>query len=128
MRRHRALVKSITHAYHGLTSAFHSERNFQIQFLCALLAVSAAWYWPLLKYERIVIVLIAVSVLVLELMNSVLERLADASSARLSPIIKEIKDMMAGAVLLTALAAVGLGIYIFSPHFSVTLCDIIDLC
>lgn len=72
--------------------------------------------FPFAVWEKILLILMVAAVLVLEVMNSIIERLSDALKPRLHPIIKEIKDMMAGAVLLTALTSVAVAILIFSSY------------
>jgi diacylglycerol kinase len=49
-------------------------------------------------------------------MNTIFERLSDALKPRLHPMVKEIKDMMAGAVLITAITAVTVAGIIFSSY------------
>jgi diacylglycerol kinase len=59
--------------------------------------------------------------MVLEIVNSIMERFADAVQPRMSSMVREVKDMMAGAVFLTALTAAAIGIMIFYPHFKTLL-------
>jgi len=48
--------------------------------------------------------------------NSIFERISDAFKPRLHPIVKEVKDMMAGAVLLASIFSVIVGVLIFYPY------------
>ena len=56
------------------------------------------------------------TVLVLELLNSSIERLVDLAKPRLHEEAGTIKDLMAGAVLLASMVAVIVGILIFWPY------------
>jgi diacylglycerol kinase len=55
-------------------------------------------------------------VLVLELLNTSIEHLVDLVKPRLNEYVKEVKDVMAGAVLLASVFAVIIGAVIFWGH------------
>lgn len=80
------------------------------------LAALAMLFFPLSGLERALIILSIALVLTLELANTALERVMDILKPRIHPYARVIKDMMAGAVLLTTLAAIAIGIAIFSPY------------
>ena len=66
-------------------------------------------------WEQIILILLSAAVLIMEVLNSIVERITDGLKPRLSPMVKEVKDMMAGAVLLTVLASSIIGLMIFVP-------------
>jgi diacylglycerol kinase len=66
--------------------------------------------------EQGLIILAVALVLALELANTALERVMDILKPRVHPYARVIKDMMAGAVLLTSLAAIAIAIVIFLPY------------
>jgi diacylglycerol kinase (ATP) len=51
-----------------------------------------------------------------EALNTAFEFLADAASPEFHPLVRDAKDVAAGAVLVTALAAAVIGGLIFWPH------------
>lgn len=53
----------------------------------------------------------------MELVNSAIERLADKISTERDPVIGKIKDLSAGAVLISAIAAAIVGLIILVPKF-----------
>lgn len=110
------LIRSLRHALRGLTLAFKSERSFRIQSFAAALVLVLVLVLPLELWERSVLLLVSMFVLVLELLNSSLERLVDLSKPRLHALAGEIKDLMAGGVLVAAVFAAVLGIVIIGPH------------
>jgi diacylglycerol kinase len=55
-------------------------------------------------------------VLVLEIINSIFERIVDVYKPRLNPYVRDIKDMMAAAVLIASLGAAIIGLMIFIPY------------
>jgi diacylglycerol kinase len=56
------------------------------------------------------------AVLVLELLNSMLERLVDLVKPRMHGYVRDIKDLMAAAVLVTAGFAAVVGLIILLPY------------
>ena len=55
------------------------------------------------------------SVLVVELLNTAIEKLCDVLQKNFHPGIKIVKDVVAGAVLVSALGSVCIGAMIFLP-------------
>lgn len=114
--------RSFTHAVRGIVRTAEEEQSFRLQMLAAAIVFGLMIVMPTLQiWERVTLTLMVGAVLVLEIINSIFERLADAVEPRVSPMVKEIKDMMAGAVLLTAIASVFVGYLIFWPHMEPTL-------
>ncbi len=116
MIRIRHLFKSIVHALRGVRIVFGSEQNFRIQVYTAVLVVGLGMLFSVKTYEWILLLLLMGSVLTLELVNSVFERIVDSFKPRIHPIVKDVKDIMASAVLIVSVIAAGVGIIIFYPH------------
>ena len=112
----RTFFRSLRHALHGLCRIFREEQNFRAQVAAALLAVAASIALRIALWEAIVIILLCAGILVLEVLNTIVERLSDAVQPRLSHVVREVKDMMAGTVLLAAVAAAIVGAVIFLPY------------
>ena len=53
--------------------------------------------------------------LILEIINTIFERLLDLLKPRLHQYVKDIKDMTAAAVFISSLAAIIIGLIIFLP-------------
>lgn len=109
--------KSLKHALRGVSVVFATEQSFRIQVYVALLVLVFGIFFQVRSHEWIVLVLLIGSVLTLELINSIIERIVDSFKPRLHPIVKDIKDIMAGAVLIVSLIAATIGTTIFYPHF-----------
>ncbi len=111
----RALTSSVANAWRGLLLAFRTERSFRIQIALSLIAVIACFLFPIQPWQRAFVILAIASVLVLELLNSMVERLVDLVKPRLHEYARDIKDLMAAAVLTASLFALLLGLLIFGP-------------
>ena len=112
-------MKSLTYAINGLVNVFRHENSFRIQVLVAVIVLTAAVILPLEAWQIILLILMAAAVMILEILNTIFERLSDVLKPRLHPLVKEIKDMMAGAVLLTSVTATIVGVLIFLSFFEV---------
>lgn len=108
-------LTSFKHAFNGLLSVFMSERNFRIH-ITAIIIVSIAGYFLAISIEEwLAIILTFMIVTVVEILNTAIEKLSDIVSPDYNEKIKYIKDISAGAVLLSAIGAVAVGLIIFLP-------------
>lgn len=128
MNRLALFVRSLKHAIRGLRDVAHDEQSFRIQISVSIVVIGLSWLLPLDTWERILVILLCAAVMVLEVLNSIMERFADAVQPRLSPMVREVKDMMAGAVFLTSLTAGVVGVLIFYPHVLEMVYVILKLC
>jgi len=110
------LIKSFGYAFKGLFKIFHEEQNLQIQAAIALVAVSLGLYCRIKPIEWCVLLIMITMVILMEVINSAVERVADVLRPRINTYVKEIKDIAAAAVMLASLSAVIVGIIIFYPY------------
>ncbi|MBU1032993.1 MAG: diacylglycerol kinase family protein [Patescibacteria group bacterium] len=120
----KSLLISFSHAWRGILVAFKTERSFRIQLAVGLLVIAFLLIFPIPRFEKVALLLVIGAVLVLELVNSMIERMVDLFKPRLHQYVKDIKDLMAGAVLIASIFAVIIGLIILGPYF-VKLLDLI---
>lgn len=113
----KKIGRSLGFALRGLAQVAREEQNFRVELAIAAIIVVLALFFSLSAAERGILVLVIIITLVLELINSIFERLADLLKPRLNEMVAEIKDIMAGAVLISAVGSVIIGIVIIGPHF-----------
>ncbi len=116
MDKKQSLFTSLKIAVFGLTSAFREERNFRLQSYVAIIVVIGMIVFKLDRMENTILILIMLLVLSLELINSQIEKFLDLIEPNHHPRVKIIKDFSAGAVLLSALGSIFIGLLIFLPH------------
>ncbi|KGX88911.1 diacylglycerol kinase family protein [Pontibacillus litoralis] len=104
-----------TYAIQGMIAVIKTERNFRIHLLFAFSAILMGVYLQLRAIEWCILVLTIALVMTVEMVNSAIERVMDYLSLERHPVIGEIKDIAAGAVLVTAIAAVVIGCFLFLP-------------
>ncbi len=107
---------SFYYAYRGIVYVFRHELNFRLQLLTGIVVVLFGWFVGLRRSEWAVVLWLIFLVLILELLNSALEKFVDILRPRLSGQVEIVKDMMAGMVLLASLAAFCIGSIIFYPY------------
>lgn len=92
-----------------------SQINFRIH-LAAAAAVTALGVWlGISRLEWVAVLLCFSAVLSAEAMNSAVEKLTDLVSPQFNEQAGAVKDMAAGAVLITAVLAAAAGCLIFLP-------------
>lgn len=113
------LAKSFRYAARGIARVVREEQNFRVEMAIALVVVGLMFIFDLKAAERAIITLAIILVLVLELMNSIFERVVDLLKPRIHHYVEDIKDIMAGAVLVASVGSVLIGLLIFWPHLAV---------
>lgn len=112
----RRFARSFRFAFKGLMTVIKEEQSFRIQLFSAFVVLILSLAFRISKWEAVALILVASSVLVLELINSTLERVVDYMKPRLHHYVEAVKDIMAAAVLVAAAAAAAVGIIIFWPY------------
>ena len=108
--------RSVSHATRGFKCVL-KEQNFRIQVLFSIIVIFLILFFGLKVWEAAALVMMVILVLVLEIINSIFERIMDILEPRVHPYAKTIKDMMAAAVLIASVGAAFVGVVILWPYF-----------
>lgn len=108
-------LASFRHAFRGLRMVVSRERNAKIHVAAAVAAVIAAIVLQISLSELALIIAVIAMVFFAEVVNTAIERTLDTMSRDNHQVVKVVKDMTAGGVLVTAMAAVIVAICIFGP-------------
>ena len=86
----------------------HAAATLIVLAIGFVVGISAGdWCW----------IILAISIVwTAEALNTAFEFLADAASPDFHPLVRDAKDVAAGAVLITAIAAVIIGLLVFWPY------------
>jgi undecaprenol kinase/diacylglycerol kinase (ATP) len=109
-------IKSFNHAFNGLKVLWKEEHNARIHFFFIFLVVGAGLIFKITLTEWISLVFAMGLVVIVEIINSSIENLADFISPSIHLQIKKIKDLSAAAVLTSAITALIIGLIIFVPR------------
>lgn len=115
----KRLLRSLSHAFQGIRYVL-SQQNFFLMLFVSIVILSLGFWLQISYFEWLIIIFLIGFILCLEMLNSVLEKTLDFLEPNTSDKIKEIKDLIAGAVFLACLTAVILGFIIFLPKILVT--------
>ena len=113
----KKLVKSLHFAIRGIVYVFKNEQNFRIQLLAAVIVIILAIYFDVPQWQLVALLMMIGSVLILEMINTIFEKIADMLQPRIHHYVAIIKDIMAAAVLVVSLGALVIGVIIFWPYF-----------
>ena len=112
----KKFLNSFVYAFRGLLYALRREQNFQVHFIAIAVVFFFIIYFGLRPLEAVALVLCIVIVLVLELINTVFEKMVDMLKPRIHPYAEVIKDMMAATVLVASIGSLIIGVIIFLPY------------
>lgn len=116
--RNGSFRASLRAAASGLVQAWRSEPNLRFQAAAAYAALLLGAWAGLPPRELALLLLTAAAVLAAELVNTAVERLADlAAASAYHPLARTAKDVAAGAVLVLAGTALGVGVLLFAPRW-----------
>lgn len=105
--------QSFKYAINGLKDAFRSEPNLSVHILFAVIALIFAYFLEFSNTEFMILIFTIFSVIILELVNTIVEKLVDMHSTKISEEARQIKDISAAVVLLSAISALIIGFLLF---------------
>ena len=107
--------KSLGYAISGIIQCIQKERNIKIHLVFMFLVITCGFLFQLSITEWLVCILLFGLVISLELVNTAIEAVVDLCTQEYHPLAKIAKDTAAGAVLISAIASVVIGLIIFVP-------------
>lgn len=108
-----SFFRSFRYALSGIMYCFLSERNMRIHTVISLYVLFFARFYDFSCVQYILIVLTIASVMSVEMINTAFEKICDKISQKKNFMIKIVKDLAAGAVLINATAAFIIGAIFF---------------
>lgn len=109
-------VSAFGFALSGLAQAFKREAHLKIHVVSAIVVVFAGFYFRISSMEWVMLLICITLVITFELINSALEKLCDRLLPEQDMAVKYIKDVSAGAVLITCIFALIVALIIFIPY------------
>ncbi len=110
-------AESFTYAGRGTWIFIKSTHNAWIHLSILLCAVLLGLYFHITQVEWLALVLTSGFVLVSEAFNTAIEIDIDLTSPEYHPYARDTKDVAAGAVLISSITAIIVGLIIFLPYF-----------
>jgi len=105
---------SFKYALTGIANLF-KEPNAKIHLFAAILVIAMGLFFKVTLTEWCLLIFAIGMVLAAEGFNTAIEKLVDLISPEIQPLAGYVKDLAAGAVLITAISAAVIGALIFGP-------------
>lgn len=115
--KNKNFIEALKNATNGLILAFKTESNIKIDIVAAIFVIIACIFIKVTYLELLAIVLTIGLVIFAEMFNSVAENIVDMITEEYNEKAKIIKDIAAGAVLITSITAVAVAAIIFLNKF-----------
>jgi diacylglycerol kinase len=109
-------IAGFGYAFQGLWYALRTQRNARVHLTVAIFATILGIVLRISAVEFAMIFMAIAGVFIAEMFNTVFELCVDLASPEYHPLAKIAKDVAAGAVLLSAILSVIIGLFIFGPH------------
>lgn len=126
----RDRLNSMVHACAGLKQVVINEHNMRVHLIATISVIVLAIYLGISRYEWALLLIVVGWVLVMEVINTSFEYLCNVVSPEYNILVKHAKDVAAGAVLVSSIVALTIGLFVFWPYIFLkfnTLYDIIFL-
>lgn len=108
-------IASFRYAFNGIALLVKTQVHTRFHLLAGAVVIVMAWYFEVSALEWAILALTIGSVLAAEGFNTALEFLTDLVSPDYHELAGKTKDVAAGAVLITAFAAIAVAVCIFGP-------------
>ena len=109
-------IAGFRYAFHGLWYALRTQRNTRVHLSIAVLAIMCGIVLHISAVEFAMVFVAITGVFIAEMFNTVFELCIDIAAPDYHPLAKIAKDVAAGAVLLSAILSVVIGLFVFEPH------------
>ena len=112
----KRLFDSFDHAIRGVSFLLKSEQNARVHAVITITVGVLAYILEVSRVECAILFMAVILVFAIEIINTAIEKVFDVCHPENHRLIKAAKDAMAGAVLISATIAFGVGILIFLPY------------
>ena len=114
-------AESFTHAGRGLYIFIKSTHNAWVHAIVFVLVIVAGVFFQITKIEWLLILIVSGMVFISEAFNTAIEIDMNLTSPTYHPFARDTKDVAAGAVLISTILALVVGIIVFLPYVQVYL-------
>lgn len=112
----KRLIRSFRDAFAGLSYCFATQRNMAIHAAAGAAVLLLSFLLHLERWELFFILTAVFAVIIAEAFNTAIEKTVDLATEEQHRLAHIAKDVAAGAVLLTTLFAVLVGILVLGPR------------
>ncbi len=114
--RIRKRIESFRYALNGLKTLLVTQHNAWVHLVATVVVILLGAFLRIPCDDWIPLIIVITIVWVAEALNTAMEFLSDAAVPEIHPLIEKAKDVAAGAVFMSALSALIVGILVFGRH------------
>jgi diacylglycerol kinase len=112
----KSLIKSFGYAFEGLFHAIKLNRNLKIHLVAGLIVILVSIFLHVRPVEMLILGIMILLVILSEMINTSIEEVVNLITTERRKEAKIAKDVAAGMVLVAAMGAVIIGIFVLSPY------------
>ena len=112
----RTFIDSVKNCLDGINYVLANEKNFVREILLGIMAILMSYFLEISRIEWIIVILLINFVLIMELLNTALEKVVDLYTTKYNAIAKVVKDVASASVFLMSLFSAVIGFLIFMPY------------
>ncbi len=109
----RSIIDSFNYAVSGIILSIKTERNMLIHYIIAIVVLFSSLLFGFSRIEFLILLFATTLVIVMELINTAIEKTVDMITKEYHPLARLAKDISAGAVLIAAINAMLVGYLLF---------------
>ena len=113
----KRLWRATINSWHGLVAAARSEQAFREELVALAIGVPLAIYLTADTGKRIALIGTLVFILIVELLNTAIEKLSDRVTLDHDLVVKRVKDMGSAAIFLSLMLAGAVWIWVAAERF-----------
>jgi len=106
------------YAIRGIVAVIDTETNMKIHVLAMITIVGLALYVQLSRLDWMILIMCIGWIITMEMINTAIEQFCDFVQDDIDPLIGRIKDIAAGAVLISAITVFIIGFMLFLPYIN----------
>ncbi|MCP5381667.1 MAG: diacylglycerol kinase [Kordiimonadaceae bacterium] len=118
MKNH-SFLKRLDYAWQGIKASWLSEKSFRTQIIATVLIVVILTFSRPDAFWWAILLLTCGLVLALELVNTAVEKLIDHLHPEIHPVLKIVKDALAGAVLVASIISLCIFLAFIADIFNI---------
>lgn len=108
----RRLISTVIHSMNGLSWAWKKEESFRVEVILASILIPVAYILGKNLAEFLILILSLIMVVIVELLNTAVEKTIDRISLETNETSKIVKDLGSAAVFLTIICASSIWLYV----------------
>ena len=113
----KRLWRATINSWHGLVAATQSEQAFREELVALAIGIPLAFVLTADAGKRFALIGTLVFILIVELLNTAIEKLSDRITLDHDPALKRIKDMGSAAIFLSLLLAGAVWLWVLVERF-----------